>query len=44
MFASSSAITAWNSKGLTTESIKPPATSDNSLNPAIYYNGMLKYE
>ena len=42
MFASSSAITAWNSKGLSNESIKPPATSDNSLNPATHYNDSAK--
>ena len=32
-------ISSWKSKGLSAESIKPPATSDNSLNPIInYYN------
>ena len=33
-------ITSWKSKGLSQESIKPPVTSDNSLNPFIdyYYN------
>ena len=32
-------ITSWQSKGLSSESIKPPTTSDNSLTPSIsYYN------
>ena len=32
-------ITSWHSKGLSSESIKPPTTSNNSLNPLIsYYN------
>ena len=31
-------ITSWKSKGLSEESIKPPATSDNSLNPLINYH------
>ena len=30
-------ITSWKSKGLSEESIKPPVTSDNSLNPLINY-------
>ena len=30
-------ITSWKSKGLSEESIKPPVTSDNSLNPLIDY-------
>ena len=30
---------SWKSKGLFTETVKPPATSDNSLTPALsYYN------
>ena len=32
-------ISSWKSKGLSTESIKPPATSDNSLSPALSYYG-----
>ena len=28
-------ISSWKSKGLSDESFKPPATSDNSLNPAL---------
>ena len=32
-------ISSWKSKGLSTESIKPPATSDNSLNPKLNYYG-----
>ena len=30
-------ILSWKSKGLSAESIKPPATSDNSLTPALSY-------
>ena len=30
-------ILSWKSKGLSAESIKPPATSDNSLTPALRY-------
>ena len=32
-------ILSWQSKGLSDESIKPPATSDNSLNPELNYYG-----
>ena len=32
-------ISSWKSKGLSSESIKPPTTSDNSLTPAINYYG-----
>ena len=32
-------VLSWQSKGLSNESIKPPATSDNSLNPRLSYNG-----
>ena len=32
-------ISSWKSKGLSAESIKPPATSDNSLTPALNYFG-----
>ena len=38
-------ITSWKSKGLSEESIKPPAASDNSLNPLsnyYYYNNKIK--
>ena len=30
-------ISSWKSKGLSAESIKPPTTSDNSLNTIISY-------
>ena len=30
-------VSSWKSKGLSAESIKPPATSENSLNPALNY-------
>ena len=29
---------SWQSKGISNESIKPPATSNNSLNPRLSYN------
>ena len=32
-------ISQWKSKGLSDEIIKPPTTSDNSLAPALNYNG-----
>ena len=32
-------ILSWKSKGLSAESIKPPTTSDNNLNPALKYYG-----
>ena len=32
-------ISPWKSKGLPDETIKPPATSDNSLTPLIDYHG-----
>ena len=32
-------ISSWKSKGLSSESIKPPTTSDNSLTPALSYYG-----
>ena len=45
MLASSSTITAQNFKGLSNESVKPPAASDNnSLNPTIYCNDGAKIQ
>ena len=36
-------ISSWKSKGLSAESIKPPTTSDNSLNPELsYYENNIK--
>ena len=32
-------VSSWKSKGLSSESIKPPTTSDNSLTPALNYYG-----
>ena len=32
-------ILSWQSKGLSDETIKPPATSDNSHNPQVSYFG-----
>ena len=32
-------VLSWQSKGLSNENIRPPATSDNSLNPELNYYG-----
>ena len=32
-------ISSWKSKKLSAESMKPPATSDNSFTPALNYHG-----
>ena len=32
-------VLSWQSKGLSNESIKPPTTSDNSLNSRLSYDG-----
>ena len=32
-------VLSWQSKGLSNESIKPPTTSDNSLNSRLSYHG-----
>ena len=32
-------VLSWQSKGISNESIKPPTTSDNSLNPRLSYYG-----
>ena len=37
MVTNTNYISSWKSKGLSAESIKPPTTSDNSLNPIINY-------
>ena len=39
MITNTDYISFWESKGLSAESIKPPATSDNSLTPALNYHG-----
>ena len=39
MIANTLYISSWKSKGLSDETIKPPATSDNSLTPLIDYIG-----
>ena len=36
---STDCISSWKSKELSDESIQPPTTSDNSLNPALNYYG-----
>ena len=33
-------VSSWKSKGLSAESIKPPATSDNSLTPILNHYGI----
>ena len=42
MLEISSTIKAWKSKYLPNEIIKPPVTSDNSLNSSICYNNSVK--
>ena len=37
MIASTDYVSSWKSKGLSEETIKPPATSDNSLTPLLSY-------
>ena len=37
MITNTDCVSSWKSKGLSAESIKPPATSENSLNPALNY-------
>ena len=32
-------VSSWKSKGLSTESVKPPNTSDNGLTPALNFYG-----
>ena len=39
MITNTDYISSWKSKGLSDESIKPPTTSDNSLNTALNYYG-----
>ena len=39
MITNTDYISSWKSKGLSDESFKSPATSDNSLNPALNYYG-----
>ena len=39
MISSTDYISSWKAKGLSAETIKPPATSDNSLTPALSYYG-----
>ena len=39
MITNTNYISSWKSEGLSAESIKPPATSDNSLTPASSYYG-----
>ena len=39
MIANTDYVSSWKSKGLSAETIKPPATSDNSLTPVSNYHG-----
>ena len=39
MITSTDYILSWKSKGLSSQSIKPPTTSDNSLAPSLNYYG-----
>ena len=39
MITNTDYISSWKSKGLSSESNKPPTTSDNSLTPALSYYG-----
>ena len=39
MITNTDYVSSWKSKGSISESIKPPATSDNSLTPALNYYG-----
>ena len=39
IIANTDNVSSWESKGLSAGSIKPPATSDNSLTPALSYYG-----
>ena len=39
MIANTDYISSLKSKGLSAETIKPPTTSDNSLNPELGYHG-----
>ena len=39
MITNTDYISSWKSKGLSSESFKPPTTSDTSLNPALNYYG-----
>ena len=39
VIANTDYVSSWKSKGLSAETIKPPATSDNGLTPALNYYG-----
>ena len=39
MITNTDYILSWKSKGLSAKIFKPPATSDNSLNPTLSYYG-----
>ena len=37
MIANTDYVSSWKSKGLSDETIKPPTTADNTLNPALSF-------
>ena len=39
VIANTDYVSSWKSRGLSAKTIKPPTTSDNSLNPALSYSG-----
>ena len=39
MIGNTDYVSSWKSKGLSAETIKPPATSDNGFTPALNYYG-----
>ena len=39
VIANTEYLSSWKSKGISAESIKPPATSDNTLIPELNYYG-----
>ena len=39
MIADTDYVSSWKSKGLSTETSKPPITSDNSVTPVLSYYG-----
>ena len=41
VIATAQYISLWESKGLSAENITPPATSDNSLAPALSYKSKI---
>ena len=44
IIASTNYVSSWQYKGLSDETVKPPATSDNSLNPKVSYGTKARLE